>query len=638
MTTRILIASPIYQKPSILNEFLASIDALDKTDLEADLFFIDDNKDIQSTQLLAAFPYSSGQKFILPGFLTSYHSTEENNHQWKEETIWKVANYKNKIIEYCLEENYDYLFLIDSDLVLHPQTLQQLLSNQKDIISNIFWTQWDLDKDIHYPQVWISDHYNQFQVKRGEIISQEEKHSRRNVFFQQLKQPGLYQVGGLGACTLINSRALRSGVNFSEIPNINFMGEDRHFCIRAAVLGYELYVDTHYPAFHIYREKDLEKLPDFKNNHGIVHEQIKLYQVKKSITNGFQSFGTSHYDLGHKSNWIPYFTDKMVEELNELSESEAENNLISRLKVTCQVSNIVLTPDQENFNAEFRLINCGIEKAKRFTDHFLCRSHIKFDRETRRYLIDSFEIIESAKTSAPFILRKPKKITLSMTIKNESKRYLERVLKEHIHYIDEAVIIDDCSTDNSIEICESILKTIPYHIIRNDNSLFHTEYKLRELQWKETAATDPDWILNMDSDELFETKFRRDIHKIIDQDNFDTICFRLYDFWSENYYREDKYWSAHLNYKPFLVRFNPAAKYRWNDKKQHSGRFPDNILKDFQVGTSKLRVKHLGWMNPLDRLEKFKRYMSLDPDGLYGSIEQYNTILDEKPNLVIWKE
>ena len=29
-------------------------------------------------------------------------------------------------------------------------------------------------------------------------------------------------------------------------------GEDRHFCIRAAALGLSLYVDTHYPAYHIY--------------------------------------------------------------------------------------------------------------------------------------------------------------------------------------------------------------------------------------------------------------------------------------------------------------------------------------------------------------------------------------------------
>jgi hypothetical protein len=62
----------------------------------------------------------------------------------------------------------------------------------------------------------------------------------------------------LGACTLISSKALKAGVNFSEIKNVSFWGEDRHFCIRASALGFSLFVDTRLPAYHIYREKDLD--------------------------------------------------------------------------------------------------------------------------------------------------------------------------------------------------------------------------------------------------------------------------------------------------------------------------------------------------------------------------------------------
>ena len=41
------------------------------------------------------------------------------------------------------------------------------------------------------------------------------------------------------------------------------------------------------------------------------------------------------------------------------------------------------------------------------------------------------------------------KLTLSMIVKNEENRYLERALKEHKKYIDSAVIIDDGSTDRT---------------------------------------------------------------------------------------------------------------------------------------------------------------------------------------------
>src|SRR5690606_16148011 len=53
-------------------------------------------------------------------------------------------------------------------------------------------------------------------------------------------------------------------VSFSEIKNLSFWGEDRHFCIRAAALGLSLYVDTNYPAYHIYRESDLEGVWKYK--------------------------------------------------------------------------------------------------------------------------------------------------------------------------------------------------------------------------------------------------------------------------------------------------------------------------------------------------------------------------------------
>jgi SRSO17 transposase len=63
---------------------------------------------------------------------------------------------------------------------------------------------------------------------------------------------------------LISRTALEAGVNFSRISNLSFWGEDRHFCIRAAALGLQLFVDTHYPAYHIYRDSDLEGVKSFK--------------------------------------------------------------------------------------------------------------------------------------------------------------------------------------------------------------------------------------------------------------------------------------------------------------------------------------------------------------------------------------
>lgn len=69
----------------------------------------------------------------------------------------------------------------------------------------------------------------------------------------------------------------------------------------------------------------------------------------------------------------------------------------------------------------------------------------------------------------------------------------------------------------------------------------------------------------------------------------------------------------------------------------HCGRFPKNI---FQLpnAVSPFRLNHLGWSRWEDRPEKYHRYMMMDPEGRYGWLAQYMSILDAKPNLVFWKE
>jgi tetratricopeptide (TPR) repeat protein len=264
MTQRVLIGSPVHQQPLILQEFLTSLSELQQDDLIVEYLFVDDNEATESSTLLAEFIgqhenstiYKSSEK-------TEHYRCDDYTHYWNEVQIWKVAQMKDEIISYTKKNNYDYLLLIDSDLVLHPYTLKQLIYTNKNIISNIFWTKWQ-PNTAELPQVWMQDEYSLYRKRRNEILKDEEIELRTNKFLQQLRQPGVYEVGGLGACTLISKHALFKGVEFSEIPNLSYWGEDRHFSIRAAVLNIPLYVDTHYPAYHIYRPSELVGIPAYK--------------------------------------------------------------------------------------------------------------------------------------------------------------------------------------------------------------------------------------------------------------------------------------------------------------------------------------------------------------------------------------
>jgi len=505
---KILIGSPIRQKTAILKEFLESLDRLEHKNATVDYFFVDDNEVEESRALLKQFAQVKGKKcLVLPvpeAGKDSKFICDETTHHWNESLVWKVASFKDQMIQKALNEDFDYLFLIDSDIVLHPKTLDQLVSANKDIISNIFWTCWYPNAQL-LPQVWLSDHYTQFEHGIGEQVSQDEAQKRHRAFIEKMQQPGTYEVGGLCACTLISKNALKKNVSFRKIHNLKFWGEDRHFCIRAAALGLSLHVDTHYPSYHIYRETDLAGVEEYKN-------------------------GCSE-----------------------------------------------ITPS-------------------------------------------------------------PHKLTLSMIVRNEGDRYLRRVLEAAKEYITDAVIIDDHSTDNTVAVCEEVLKGIPHRIIKNTHSKFIiNEVELRKQQWEETVKMNPEWILSLDADQIFETSFKDNVQRLLSAKDTDIYYFRWFDLWDEEHYRDDKFWCGHKNFYPMIVRYKKDIEYKWKETPLHCGHFPLTVLQ-FPGKTSELRVKHYGWAKPEYRAEKAARYQKLDPESKYGWKGQYDSILDEHPNLVAWVE
>ncbi|USB32836.1 glycosyl transferase [Paenibacillus sp. YPG26] len=632
---RVLVGSPVRQKPEILKEFLQSLKELEQKTIELSFLLIDDNDNVQSSQLLNQFANSCSNVMLHKHTSFDTYNRNEITHSWNEQLVWKVADLKNMIIQIALEFNYDYLFFIDSDIVLHPFTLEQLKKAEKEIISEVFWTKWQPDFP-ELPQVWLEDHYTMYYKHRNEQLTPEEALYRQERFVQKLRVPGVYEVGGLGACTLINRTALEKGANFKEIKNVSFWGEDRHFCIRAAALGIELHVDTHLPAYHIYRDSDLAGVAKFKSSYNKSEEQ----KVEKFVEEAITALGTFHYKLGYSVDWKPLFSDEIRDLLVGQLKEQQEQNSINRVKVKAYVENLsYVSNDQQTktHQVTFTLHNYILQQGEREENHYSCTCEVL--ENDNAYSILSFSIVSVLNNNVIFPHhRKPPKLTLSMVVKNESTRFLKRVLESHLGYIDNAVIIDDGSSDHSAKVCKDILIGIPHKIVSNKTSKFSNEVELREQQWKETIEEAPDWIINVDADEIFEDKFQFEIHELAEIEQYSTMCFPLFDMWDEEHYREDEYWFAHKTHRPFIARYSPKTEYEWLDEKQHCGRFPKNILEVGPNLLSSLKLKHLGWSREEDRLEKYRRYQLLDVDKTEFRANHYESILDKTPNLVLWKD
>jgi hypothetical protein len=259
---RILIASPVRKPAQILKWFFWGLNHLETPGADIDWIFIDDNDDKKSSNLLAQVNNRCGQKRIIPAHNEGNRPDFQTNDTrlWNQKNLDRVTAFRELLLLEARKGKYDSLFLVDADLVLRPETLNFLLKTKKDIVSAVFWTRWHTNQD-EMPNVWVADHYNLFEKRPCEQNLPPDEILRRQKFFLEiLHKPGVYRVGGLGACTLISRKALDSGVNYQPLYNVTWWGEDRHFSLRAVALGFELWADTRCSPFHIYREMELAKL------------------------------------------------------------------------------------------------------------------------------------------------------------------------------------------------------------------------------------------------------------------------------------------------------------------------------------------------------------------------------------------
>lgn len=230
MKTRILIGAPVRQDHETFYKYLKALNRLETDGLEVDFFFI-----LHNSERL--------KRFLKPDQCAIYKSDsiyrrDGLTHHWTNKNLLDVIEMKNYLLSRTVEYNYDYFFLVDSDLILNPDTLQRLISRNKKIIAQCFWTKWTPDQD-EQPNAWQYDFYS-FNTSNE---------------YEDWKFPQVVPVGGSGACILIHRSVIESGVNYTPIPNVSFsIWEDRAFCIRAAVKGYEIYLDTTSPPDHLYRK------------------------------------------------------------------------------------------------------------------------------------------------------------------------------------------------------------------------------------------------------------------------------------------------------------------------------------------------------------------------------------------------
>ena len=257
---RILCGGPVRKRAEILEAHLATLAEQElPTRVSVDFCFVDDYPAPDPAQaVLADFVAAHGGK-VLKSHNPAQDFSDQHpvTHQWSVTAMARMGQLKTMLMQECLAGQYDFLWLVDSDLLMDRTTLTSLLSAQRDIVAAVYWTRWNTDPRICAgPQVWLKPPY---QLALPHYPEHEFRHALG-------VERALERVAGLGACTLIRRGVIEKGVGFSkpaDFPSGGLMdGEDRHFCEWARRLHVDLWADGWPDIFHVYHPQQVETIPN----------------------------------------------------------------------------------------------------------------------------------------------------------------------------------------------------------------------------------------------------------------------------------------------------------------------------------------------------------------------------------------
>jgi FkbM family methyltransferase len=196
---------------------------------------------------------------------------------------YQIDQIRNLIAEWG--KRYDYLFCVDSDIILPNDCLQKFIVADKDIVSGL------------YIQRKPNEHTLELYWKTNM--------GYENVKIDQILGYGLINVGACGfGCVLIKSDVLRKMeyphfVYKSALDHAHTFSEDIYFCQKATELGFTVWVDESVKCEHIGSTKYIV------NSNVVPHENFEA-QVK-----------AVYKDLAQRND-IPVEHQKYLEDLRYL--------------------------------------------------------------------------------------------------------------------------------------------------------------------------------------------------------------------------------------------------------------------------------------------------------------------------------
>ncbi len=195
------------------------------------------------------------------------------------------------------------------------------------------------------------------------------------------------------------------------------------------------------------------------------------------------------------------------------------------------------------------------------------------------------------------------KLVAILRIKNQMLT-LDDCISRLSDLVDEIVVLDNGSTDGTLEAYKKFPKIVK--ILQTEG---FNEGRDKIMLLDEAKKLNPDWILWIDADEVFEKHLTREILNSYMNSKYNRVAFRMCNFWlSQERCRYDhEYYLYTLHPQRSMWRNMPSAYFK--DLVIHNG---DIMGVSGKAYISPYRIKHYGYVYKQKIKEKMQTYIKAD--------------------------
>ena len=239
---------------------------------------------------------------------------------------------------------------------------------------------------------------------------------------------------------------------------------------------------------------------------------------------------------------------------------------------------------------------------------------------------------------------KKMKLVAMCRVKNGVIAKLEDMLDKTMEFADGIVIINDGSTDDTGKICQKkkYESFILDYVFQTPNTEFD-ERRDRNRLIQMAKKFDPDWLISVDADEVFEDSFNRDVvERLMRPANphIKAYGFHWSTFWrGTQECRVDGIWGNIAGMRMYKSEPNQEIVLG-TDKGFHCGNMPHTA--QFNARMTQFRIKHYGYWDYEELCKKkFEFYVTMDenPNPIFVGNSSYSHLVEEFGKVTVpWVE